>query len=97
MSAAREETIRDLKALRAHLDRTIERLEKGGTLARDAASAERTPPDAGLAEPFVGRLIRSKYSGRCLVCGENYHLDEQVLYSRELRRSAHPRCGKASP
>lgn len=96
MSTARAETIADLRALRAHLDRTIERLEKGGTLPREEVSAE-TPPDAGLAEPFVGRLIRSKYSGRCLVCGEAYHIDEQVLYSRELRRSAHPRCGRVTP
>jgi hypothetical protein len=55
---------------------------------------DREPGDDRQRESFVGFRLRSKFEGKCCVCGNRYNVGDQVLYSKERKRSACLGCGR---
>lgn len=88
MSAARETTLKELRSMRERLDALIKLLEG------DGGAQPATGPGAG---QFVGVAMRSKYAGKCHVCGEPYKIDDSIVYSGTLKKAAHVGCGRPEP
>ena len=90
-----------LRRLSKEFDAAADAIESG---AREGAGntsnraepqgRDREPGEDRQREPFVGFRLRSKFEGKCCVCGNRYNVGDQVLYSKERKRSACLGCGR---
>jgi hypothetical protein len=83
-----------LRTLAGYLrDKEIRIVQSAWDGPRDVAAQA---PDADPSTRLVGREMRSKYPGRCAVCGEGISVGEPIIYDAMHRRAAHTACGEVA-
>jgi len=93
VSALRTTVLAEIRSIRNKCD-ALEKLLLGSETQAQATSSA---PDMSVPTPFLGIPIESKYSGKCVVCGNGNDVGDSVIYCAERKKCAHLGCGKPKP